>query len=167
MNAWDDPRIARGMEKQLGDRRARIAAGETPRPDPSRTARWLAGELPEGEMSNEVQIALGQAAPPQPPLALLATVQGTAVTLQWTENPLGGVISSYQLQAGTASGLVDVGVFPLTSTTRTLSVNAPPGTYFVRLVAEAHGGRISAADDPEGGTVMTMTLPGIVGVSAP
>jgi 2-keto-4-pentenoate hydratase len=30
MNAWDDPRIARGMQKQLGDRAARIAAGERP-----------------------------------------------------------------------------------------------------------------------------------------
>src|SRR5436853_5813088 len=30
MNAWDDPRIARGMENQLATRRARIAAGETP-----------------------------------------------------------------------------------------------------------------------------------------
>jgi len=30
MNAWDDPRITRGMEKQLADRRARIAAGEKP-----------------------------------------------------------------------------------------------------------------------------------------
>jgi 2-keto-4-pentenoate hydratase len=30
MNAWDDPRIARGMEKQLADRAARIAAGEKP-----------------------------------------------------------------------------------------------------------------------------------------
>jgi len=30
MNAWDDPRIARGMEKQLSIRRARIAAGEKP-----------------------------------------------------------------------------------------------------------------------------------------
>jgi len=29
-NAWDDPRIARGMEKQLSQRRARIAAGEKP-----------------------------------------------------------------------------------------------------------------------------------------
>ena len=29
-NAWDDPRIARGMEKQLSARRARIAAGEKP-----------------------------------------------------------------------------------------------------------------------------------------
>jgi 2-keto-4-pentenoate hydratase len=30
MNAWDDPRIARGMEKQLATRRARITAGEKP-----------------------------------------------------------------------------------------------------------------------------------------
>ncbi len=30
MNAWDDPRIARGMARQLEQRRARIAAGETP-----------------------------------------------------------------------------------------------------------------------------------------
>jgi len=30
MNAWDDPRIVRGMEKQLAARRARIAAGEKP-----------------------------------------------------------------------------------------------------------------------------------------
>jgi 2-keto-4-pentenoate hydratase len=29
-NAWDDPRIARGMEKQLSVRKARIAAGEKP-----------------------------------------------------------------------------------------------------------------------------------------
>jgi len=30
MNAWDDPRITRGMQKQLAARRARIAAGEKP-----------------------------------------------------------------------------------------------------------------------------------------
>ena len=30
MNAWDDPRIARGMERQLATRRARIAVGEKP-----------------------------------------------------------------------------------------------------------------------------------------
>jgi len=30
MNAWDDPRIGRGMQKQLAERRARIAAGEKP-----------------------------------------------------------------------------------------------------------------------------------------
>lgn len=30
MNAWDDPRIARGMKTQLAHRRGRIAAGEKP-----------------------------------------------------------------------------------------------------------------------------------------
>ena len=30
MNAWDDPRIARGMQRQHAERRARIAAGEKP-----------------------------------------------------------------------------------------------------------------------------------------
>ncbi|MGE0359378.1 MAG: Ig-like domain-containing protein [Vicinamibacterales bacterium] len=88
-----------------------------------------------GPVSNEVQIALGQAAPPLPPLSLLAMVQGTAVTLRWTENPLGPVIGGYQVQAGTATGLVDIGVIPLSAATRTLAVNAPPATYFVRLVA--------------------------------
>jgi hypothetical protein len=88
-----------------------------------------------GPASNEVRIALGQAGPPLAPLALLATVQATAITLQWTENPLGPVITSYQLQAGTASGLVDIGVIPLAASTRTLAVSAPTGTYFVRLVA--------------------------------
>jgi two-component system sensor histidine kinase/response regulator len=41
------------------------------------------------------------------------------------------------------------------------------GLYFVRLVAEAHGGRISATDHPEGGTVMTMSLPGMADAAAP
>src|SRR5581483_12423693 len=30
MNGWDDPRITRGMQRQLSQRRARIAAGEKP-----------------------------------------------------------------------------------------------------------------------------------------
>jgi hypothetical protein len=88
-----------------------------------------------GPPSNEVQIALGQAAPPMPPQALLATVQGTAVTLQWTENPFGPVITAYQVHAGTATGLSNIGVVPLAASARSFSVPAPPGTYFVRLVA--------------------------------
>ena len=33
------------------------------------------------------------------------------------------------------------------------------GLYFVRLVADAHGGKITAADLAEGGTAMTLSLP--------
>ncbi|MGD9902375.1 MAG: Ig-like domain-containing protein [Vicinamibacterales bacterium] len=100
-----------------------------------------------GPPSNEVQIALGQAAPPLPPLALLATVQGTAVTLQWTENPLGPVVGSYQIQAGTATGLVDIGAIPVSAATRTLAVNAPPATYFVRVVAVNTAGAGAASNE--------------------
>ncbi len=88
-----------------------------------------------GPVSNEVQIALGQAAPPLAPQALLATVQGTAVTLQWTENPLGPAIIGYQVHAGSASGVTNIGVIPLAAAARSLSVSAPAGSYFVRLVA--------------------------------
>ncbi|MFN7977893.1 MAG: fibronectin type III domain-containing protein [Vicinamibacterales bacterium] len=85
--------------------------------------------------SNEVQIATGQAAPPLAPQALLATVQGTSIALQWTENPNGPVIGAYYLLAGSAPGLADIGVLPLPATARTFAALAPPGTYYVRIAA--------------------------------
>lgn len=85
--------------------------------------------------SNEIQIATGQAAPPLAPQSLLATVQGTAIALQWTENPNGPVIGAYYLLAGSAPGLTDIGVLPLPATARTFTAVAPPGTYFVRIAA--------------------------------
>ncbi|MEZ5291539.1 MAG: fibronectin type III domain-containing protein [Vicinamibacterales bacterium] len=88
-----------------------------------------------GPASNEVAFATGQAAPPLAPQALLATVQGTGLALQWTENPLGPVIAGYQLHAGTGPGLSNIGVAPLPATQRTFAANAPPGTYYVRIVA--------------------------------
>jgi hypothetical protein len=114
-----------------------------------------------GPASNEVQVAAGQAAPPQPPQALLATVQGTAVTLQWTENPLGPVIGAYQLQAGTATGVIDVGAFPLPATQRTLSVDAPAGIYFVRLVAVNAAGVSSPSNE-----AIVTTGPGVCTIPA-
>ena len=104
-----------------------------------------------GPASNEVRVALGQAAPPLAPVALLATVQNRLVTLQWTENPLGPVITSYQIQAGTATGITDIGVIPLAATARTFSLTAPPGTYFVRLVAANSSG----ASGPSNEAVLT------------
>lgn len=85
--------------------------------------------------SNEVQFATGQAGPPLAPLALLATVQDTVVAMQWTENPQGPIITGYQVRAGSAPGVTDIGVLPLPPTARTFTANAPPGTYYVRVVA--------------------------------
>ena len=114
-----------------------------------------------GPVSNQVVVVIGQNAPPLPPLSLLATVQGTAVTLGWTENPLGPVITSYQIQAGTAPGLADIGALPLPPTARTFAVNAPPGTYFVRIVALNGAG----ASPPSNEAVIT-TGPGICTIPA-
>ena len=88
-----------------------------------------------GPPSNEVVVATGQAASPLAPLALLATVQGTTVQLQWTENPLGPAIAGYQLQAGHSAGVTDVAVLPFSATARGFSAVVPVDTYFVRIVA--------------------------------
>ncbi len=100
-----------------------------------------------GPASNEVAVAAGEAAPPLAPLALLATVQDTTVTLQWTENPLGPVIAGYQLQAGTSAGLIDLGVAPVAPSVRAFSVIAPPGTYFLRVVAVNAAGASAASNE--------------------
>lgn len=97
--------------------------------------------------SNEVQLATGQSAPPLAPQALLATVQGTTISLRWTENPIGPAITGYYLQAGTAPGLADLGALPLPPTARTFAVNAAPGTYFVRVVAVNAAGASVASNE--------------------
>ena len=85
--------------------------------------------------SNEVAFATGQGGPPLAPQALLATVQHTAVALQWTENPFGPVITGYYILAGSAPGLADLGAIPLPPTARSFAAVAPAGTYHVRVVA--------------------------------
>ena len=95
----------------------------------AQTAAGLSGP------SNEIQIATGQAAPPLAPQSLLATVQGTSIALQWSENPSGPVIGAYYLLAGSAPGLADIGVLPLPASARTFTAVAPPGTYYVRIAA--------------------------------
>ena len=125
-----------------------------------------------GPPSNEVLVVTGQAGPPLAPLALLATVQGTAVALQWSENPLGPVIVGYQVHAGTAAGLTDVGVAPLPAAARTFAANAPPGTYYVRVVAVNLAGASVASNEavltPGPGVCTLPTAPaGLAAFSAP
>ena len=97
--------------------------------------------------SNEVQFATGQAGPPLEPLSLLATVVGTSVTLQWTENAFGPAIAGYELRAGSMPGLSNIAVVPLPGSTRTLSANAPPGTYFLRVHASNAAGTGPASNE--------------------
>ncbi|MGH9176087.1 MAG: fibronectin type III domain-containing protein, partial [Vicinamibacterales bacterium] len=87
-----------------------------------------------GPASNEVIVTLGTPVVlPGPPANLTVTRSGSAVTLAWSPPTSGGSAASYVLAAGTAPGLSDIVVVPLTSTT--VSANAPPGSYFVRVHA--------------------------------
>jgi hypothetical protein len=85
-----------------------------------------------GPASNEVTLIVGCQAAPSPPPNLTATVVGRVVTLSWPA--AAGQPTSYLVEAGLSSGAsnvanVDVG------TLLTLSANAPPGAFFVRVRA--------------------------------
>lgn len=125
-----------------------------------------------GPPSNEVVVVLGQAGPPLAPQSLLATVQGSAVTLRWSENAFGPTITGYRVLAGTASGLANIGVIPLAATARGLSVSAPAGTYFVRVAAVNAAGLGAASNEAvvtTGAGVCTVPAAptGLVAASAP
>jgi hypothetical protein len=82
--------------------------------------------------SNEVQLnAINTCTAPGPPGGLAATVTGSTVTLTWTA---GSGASSYQLQAGSSPGRVDLADQNLLSpATSYVASNVGSGTYFVRV----------------------------------
>jgi predicted phage tail protein len=84
--------------------------------------------------SNEVVVVWSCGGPPGPPHRPTAVVTGAVVALSWSGPVIGCAPSSYELHAGSAPGLSNIGVFPLGSAT-TFAATAPSGTYYVRIVA--------------------------------
>lgn len=98
-----------------------------------------------GPTTADVVASVGRAAPGAPG-NLTATVAGSLITLNWLPPGSGGAVSDYSLQAGTAPGLANVfsGVIgPVTS----LSANAPPGEYYLRVYARGPGGTSPASNE--------------------
>ena len=84
--------------------------------------------------SNEVTVVVGNCTTaPNPPTNLFSSVVDTFVTLSWTAPAGSCAASGYSVQVGSASGLSNLGV--ITTTFPGLAANAPPGTYYVRVVA--------------------------------
>lgn len=76
--------------------------------------------------------------PPGTPTLLPVSIAGNLVTMNWFPSHAGGFPVSYTVRASHTSG--GPVVASLTSTATTLTVPAPPGTYYVRVVANnAHG----------------------------
>jgi hypothetical protein len=88
--------------------------------------------------SPDLLVVLGPGAcvaPPDAPTELTASVSGRAVTLQWAAPATPIVVASYVVEVSVVPGGAALARFNV-STYRTVSGTVPPGTYFVRVVAE-------------------------------
>jgi hypothetical protein len=84
--------------------------------------------------SNEIVILVGGcSAPPAAPSPLTMTVNGNAVTLQWTAPS--GVVTTYLVEVGSIAGGTDLANFVTGNANTSLMAIATPGTYFVRVRA--------------------------------
>jgi hypothetical protein len=78
----------------------------------------------------------GGGEPPHAPTAVAGNVTGSTVVLNWTPATTGGVVLSYVVEAGSASGLANLAVLTVPGSLPGVAVAAvPPGTYFVRVRA--------------------------------
>jgi hypothetical protein len=93
--------------------------------------------------SNEVTIvvcSVGCTVPPGAVTNLAAQVSGREVLLTWVAPSSGLAPDGHVVEAGTASGLANLGQFPTGSTaTFVIVTNVPSGTYFVRVRATRGG----------------------------
>jgi hypothetical protein len=83
-----------------------------------------------GPASPETTVTVGACAPPPSPAPLTSTVSGRQVTLAWFA---AAGAADYVIEAGSAAGASNVLVAPLSGTS--VTTQAPPGTYFVRVRA--------------------------------
>jgi len=91
-----------------------------------------------GPATADVAVTVGAAAPGAPQ-SLNASVVGSRLTVSWAAPLSGGAVSTYVLQAGSASGLANIfnGQVGLTTS---IGADVPPGTYYLRAFAQGTGG---------------------------
>jgi hypothetical protein len=113
----------------------------------------------ESAPSNEVVITVGAAGtvcarPPNPPFALAGFASGSVVSFRWGSSG-GCPVTNYMLLAGSAPGMSNVTVVNL-GTMNEISATAPPGTYYVRVIAQNGNG----SSAPSNEVVLTVGVPG-------
>ncbi len=86
-------------------------------------------------------------APPSVIPTVTSTVAGNVLTLTW-QAPAFGPVASYRVEAGSAPGLANLGVFDTGTTATSLVVpGVPRGTYYVRLRAVNTLGASTVSDE--------------------
>jgi hypothetical protein len=73
--------------------------------------------------------------PPLAPQNLAASVSGPRVSLTWAQPDEGPVPNTQRIVAGSAPGRDDLGAFGVPGPATSFATTAPPGTYYVRVVA--------------------------------
>ncbi|MEZ5286338.1 MAG: PQQ-binding-like beta-propeller repeat protein [Vicinamibacterales bacterium] len=87
----------------------------------------------DGGLSNEVAVVAGCRAPPGlPPTRVAPAVAGADVTLTWLPPPF-TTIAYYVVEAGSVPGAANLARLAVPGDTPSLSVTAPPGSYYVRV----------------------------------
>lgn len=111
------------------------------------------GPSGSGPASNEVQVSVPSCSQPAVPSPLWGSVSGNLITLAWPAAV--GTFTSYLLEAGTATGLSNLAVVPMSITALTVAV--PPGTYYLRVRAAT----ACAQSAPSNEVVLTVAGPSL------
>ncbi len=109
-----------------------------------------ANALGTGPESSTVTIAVPNLpTPPGAPGALTATVLGNTATFTWTAPVSGGPVGNYVIVAGLTPGFaVPLGSLPLPAGSTTTAIpGIPPGTYYLRVLAQNAGGTSAGSNE--------------------
>lgn len=132
-------------------------------PNPRAACTTAAGGLTSDDLNGITTIYEGipsATAPPNPPSAFTASSVLNTVALSWTPATTGGAVQQYLVDAGTASGIYNLGSATFPATVTTTSVPAvPAGVYYLRVRARNALGT-SAPSVERAVTVGACTPPG-------
>jgi hypothetical protein len=97
-----------------------------------------------GPATPDLVVTVG--APPGPPQNAVAAAAAGVITFSWSQPVSGGAVSTYVVQAGTGSGLSNVFNGAVGAGT-SVSGTVPPGTYFLRVLAQGPGGTSAPSNE--------------------